>query len=227
MVFSTIGSKKRRWQVLRVGITGNIGAGKSFVCRELAAFEQIPVFYMDIEAKRLMHNHLVMEKVIEIAGPEVYLPTGEVNKERMRHILFSDEGIRKAIEAVVIPRLRENLDSWTSVKNIMHITSPKGKKPPYVLVEAATFYETGTDDQVDIMIGVNAPWPIRLERVHRRSGLNTETTTAIDACQMSSMEKMDRCDFVIENDGETDLFGQINRIHKTLLKTSKHGRGRR
>ena len=117
----------------KVGITGNIGSGKSYVCK---IFENlgIPVFYSDDETKKLYLIPTVKAKIINRFGQEVYFDDGTLNKKVLSYHLFKNEEAMRFIESELYPALNQRFDEWC-----------EQQKTPYVLYESAILFEKNYD----------------------------------------------------------------------------------
>lgn len=191
--------------MLKVGVTGGIGAGKSIVCRVFATLG-IPVFDADAAAKMLMEQdeHLI-NAISEIFGHEVYTHD-KLNRELLAAKVFNDTGLLQQLNAVVHPVTIAYGKKWM-----------EQQKSPYAIKEAAIFFESGSHKDMDVMIGVFAPEDIRMKRVLTRPGMTREKVKQRMANQMSDAEKMALCDYTITNDGNTALIPQVVEIHRQLL----------
>ncbi|MEM6805245.1 MAG: dephospho-CoA kinase [Bacteroidota bacterium] len=189
-------------QPLKIGITGGIGSGKSFICK---IFEQLSyeVYYADTQAKSLMLTDPVLIKGVKnLLGEEAYFKDGSLNRMYVGGIVFQDEAKLQALNALVHPAVGRDFLQW-----YLHI------KPDYphqfVLKEAAILYESGSYKESDGVITVYAPKEIRIERVLSREKTNREAILARMAKQWPESEKRKRADFTIINDGKQHLLPQI------------------
>ena len=188
----------------RVGITGNIGSGKSYVCK---MFERlgIPVFYSDDETKKLYLIPSVKEQIIKRFGEEVYFEDGTLNRKLLSYHLFKNEEAMKFIESVLYPALNQHFDEWC-----------KQQTSPYVLYESAILFEKNYGKYFDKIIFVSAPEDIRLQRVMKRDDCTEENVRSRMRLQMSEETKISKADFVIYNDGNKALEPQVETIDKQL-----------
>lgn len=188
----------------KVGITGNIGSGKSFVCK---LFENIgiPVFYSDDETKKLYLVPSVKELVINRFGEEVYFNDGTLNKKLLSYQLFKNDEAMRFIESVLYPALNQRFEEWC-----------EHQKTPYVLFESAILYEKNYDRFFDKIIFVSASEDIRLQRVMQRDDCSEENVRSRMRLQQSEKSKITKSDFVIYNDGTQALEPQILQINKLL-----------
>lgn len=192
--------------MLKVGITGGIGSGKSVVCRVFEALG-IPVFYADQAGRFLMeHDAVVIQAVKQLFGSDIYRG-GLLDRQRVSAIVFNQPDKLKALNAIVHPAARRYAIQWMDAQ----------ANAPYAIKEAAIFFESGTNVDMDVMIGVSASQKTRLLRAAKRDKLSQEQILARMANQMDEAEKMKRCDYVIINDEHRAILPQILTIHNELL----------
>lgn len=188
----------------KVGITGNIGSGKSYVCK---MFEKlgIPVFYSDDETKKLYIIPSVKELIVNRFGKEVYFEDGTLNRKLLSYHLFKNEEAMKFIESVLYPALNQHFDEWCEQQT-----------SPYVLYESAILFEKNYGKYFDKIIFVSAPEDTRLQRVMKRDDCTEENVRSRMRLQMSEETKISKADFVIYNDGDKALEPQVETINKQL-----------
>lgn len=192
--------------MLKVGITGGIGSGKSVVCRVFETLG-IPVFYADAAAKYLMENDaMLIDNIKHLFGADIY-QAGKLDRQRVSSIVFARPEVLEQLNAVVHPATVRYGKLWMDEQTT-----------PYALKEAAIFFESGTHTDMDVMVGVYAPRKLRILRATRRDGVSQEKVLERIANQMDEDEKMSRCDFVITNDDTRAIIPQVLRLHETLLK---------
>jgi dephospho-CoA kinase len=191
--------------MLKVGITGGIGSGKSTVCQVFETLG-IPILYADLAARYLMENDAMLVDSIKLLFGDDAYKGGVLDREYIGTIVFSKPELLTKLNALIHPATVRYGLQWM------------GKQTsPYVIKEAAIFFESGTDKGMDVMIGVSAPQTLRIFRVMRRDGVPQEKVLARMANQMDDEEKMKLCDYVIVNDGEQAIIPQVLEIHKQLL----------
>lgn len=188
----------------KIGITGNIGSGKSYVCK---IFENlgIPVFYSDDETKKLYLIPAVKELIITHFGEEVYFEDGTLNKKLLSYHLFKNEEAMRFIESVLYPALNQHFDEWC----VQQTT-------PYVLYESAILFEKNYQKFFDKIIFVSASEDIRLQRVMLRDDCSEENVRSRMRLQLSEETKISKADFVIYNDGKKPVEPQVLEINKLL-----------
>ena len=196
--------------MVRLGVTGGIGSGKSYVLRLLAE-RGIPVYDSDSEAKRLMLVDAgIREGLTGLLGNDVYLPDGELNKPLISAYLFASAQNAERINAIVHPRVKAGFNRWASEQ-----------KAPIVALESAILFESGFEDVVDFVVTVCAPIEVRMHRVQERDGATEAQVRKRMAAQMDDEEKCKRSDFVILNDGNKPLDIQIDDLLQILGRMEK------
>ena len=191
--------------MLKVGITGGIGSGKSVVCQVFKTLG-IPVFNADDAAHYLMENDSTLVQSIQwLLGDDVY-KDGKLNREKVSAVIFNDPEKLQKLNAIVHPATISYANAWI-----------EKQQAPYIIKEAAIFFESGSFKDIDVMIGVYAPKELRIQRAMSRSGMTREQVLAIMSRQMDEDEKMKRCDHVITNDDVTPVLPQVLKLHRLLL----------
>ena len=188
----------------RIGITGGIGSGKSYVC-ELLKQRGIPVYHCDDEAKRLMQTSpAIRQKLCAVVGDDAY--TGDsLNKQAIASFLFANSGNAARINEIVHPVVRQDFTEWA-----------ERQQTAFVAQECALLFETGFDGTVDVTVEVYAPHDVRLARAMQRDNATAAQVEARMKQQMDEEEKRRLADFCIENGGTTDLDSQIDLLLKQL-----------
>lgn len=188
---------------MKIAITGGIGSGKSFVCRQLAE-RGIRVYDCDAAAKRLMRSSAVLqEKLKELVGAEVY-HGGQLVKPVMAAFLLASDENQKAVNSIVHPAVAEDF-----------------KSSGYDWMECAILFESGFDHLVDSVICVTAPEEVRIQRVMSRDGLSRARALEWLAKQFPQEEVLRRSDYEIVNDGQSDIGKQIDTIIQQINNKKK------
>ncbi len=196
--------------MLKVGITGGIGSGKTTVC-EIFSSLGIPVFNADAETKQLYTNSAALRHQLVVTfGEDVFLNSGAINKAFLSEKLKLDEG-RKTLNATVHPFVFERFKQWSDEQ-----------KSPYVIKEAAILFESGADKTVNKSILVTAPMDIRINRVKSRDGRTSEEIQSIIASQWTDSRLRDLVDFIVVNDGKHSLIEQVRDLHTKLIHQATH-----
>lgn len=194
--------------MLKVGITGGIGSGKTTVCQ---IFERlgVPVYYADQRAKELMEDD--KELVADIRhefGEDIYDAEGRLQRKKLAEIVFNDEEKLVKLNSMVHPAVFKDNQSWNEV------LAKKGY--PYTLKEAALLVETGSYLTLDKLIVVSAPEEDRIKRVMERDQATREQVVARIKAQMPEEQKVKYADYIIYNDTIMDLVPQVTKIHLDL-----------
>jgi dephospho-CoA kinase len=192
--------------MLKIGLTGGIGSGKTTVAHIFEVLG-IPVYYADDAAKKLMNeNEILKLKIIEQFGDESYVD-GKINRSFLASQVFSDTEKTKQINSIVHPVTIADANLWMQKQT----TS-------YAIKEAALIFEAKAEKYLDLVIGVQSPLPIRIQRVMQRDHITEEAVLARMQKQMDETEKMNRCDFIIVNNEKQLLIPQVIAIHEKIIE---------
>ena len=195
--------------VLRVGLTGGIGSGKS-TAAQIFEVVGIPVYYADTVAKRLMNEDVELRSaIIKIFGEEAY-KNNSLDRKYISSIVFSDHAKLESLNAIVHPATKKNSEQW------MH-----RQTTPYAIHEAALIFEAKVSDRLDYVIGVSSPEELRIKRAMERDNVSREEVMKRMNKQLNEEAKMSRCDFVLVNDELQLLIPQVLDLHQKLLDLSK------
>ncbi len=194
---------------LKIGLTGGIGSGKSVVAR---IFEVLgaPVYYAD-EAARIIQNEdsELINKITALFGEQAYL-NNQLNRKYISGIVFQDKEKLDALNAIVHPAIIADAMQWMKKQN-----------GPYAIKEAALIFESGSQRDLDYVIGVTAPEFLRIERTVARDGITADEVKNRMARQITDRVKMRLCDFVIHNDEQQLLIPQVLAVHEKLVNLSR------
>jgi len=189
-----------------VGLTGGIGSGKTTVANYFKALG-VPVYIADVEAKALMkRSKIIKRKLIQLFGKKAYV-NDELNKALIAQKIFNNAALLESMNSIVHPKVASHFKRWL-----------KKQDTPYVIKEAAIFFENGTYKSLDCIITVTAPEASRIQRVVKRDQSSEKKVKAIIKNQWSDAEKVKLSDFVIENINLEDTKNQVNKIHQKILK---------
>lgn len=194
--------------MVRVGITGGIGSGKTTVAKIFESLG-VPVFYSDVEAKTILDSQSIIDQVVQVFGVEI-LHDFLVDRVKLGKLVFSDPTKLVALNNIIHPAVEQSFVTW--------IQKYKESNTPYALKESALFFELGIQTQVDRIILVRAPLEERIKRIQARdSHLTRENILERIRVQWTDEQKIPLADFVIENKQESMLIEQVMQIHKALL----------
>jgi dephospho-CoA kinase len=192
--------------MLKVGITGGIGSGKTSACNFFEIIG-IPVFNADLEAKKIINSDIALKiKLIRYFGESIYFETGNINKEVFAKIIFSDKVNLEKSNSIIHPVVLKYYETWCF----------KNRNHKYTIKEAAILFESGTNNQMDIVITVTAPLEQRIERVMKRDGISSDLILKKINNQLSDEYKIQNSDFVIYNNNDRLIIPQIIEIDKFI-----------
>lgn len=195
--------------MLKIGITGGIGSGKSTVCRIFETLG-IPVFYADVVAKQVMvTDPLLIAGIKQTFGRESYAAPAQLNTKHIAQIVFNDAAELAKLNALVHPATFRAFDAW-----LLHVPA----QVPYILKEAALLFESGSYQMCDQSILVTAPRATKLKRVVTRDGITEEQVLARMDKQMSDEQKAAMANFMVTNDESHSLILQVLDLHNQFLK---------
>jgi len=190
--------------MLKVGITGNIGSGKTTVSK-IFEILGVPVFYADDVAKHVMVEDATLIDALKAEfGKESYFNDGSLNRKHIAGIVFNNEAELAKLNAIVHPAVFRAFDNW--VVNV--------KNAPYVMKEAALLFESSSYKMCDKAIMVTAPLELRINRVMQRDSLSRAEIESRNARQFSEEKKIQLADFVIRNDDTELVIPQVLELHK-------------
>lgn len=195
--------------MLKIGLTGGIGSGKSTVARIFEILD-IPVYYADNAAKRLMNTDPALrEQIIAAFGAEAYTG-GQLNRQYLAQQVFQDEKKLTKLNSLVHPATIYDAENWIAAQ-----------ASPYAVKEAALIFESGSEKLLDYVIGVSAPQELRIQRTMPRDNISREEVLKRIQQQMDEKLKMERCNFIVYNDEEQPVLPQVIALHRQLLELAK------
>lgn len=193
--------------MLKIGITGGIGTGKTTVCKIFQSLG-IPVFYADEQARALMNTDAkLIQQIKDRFGEETYDSSNQLNRARLASLVFTDEKALKELNSFVHPATFQAFKEWQ-----------KGKEAPYCLHEAAILFESGAFKTCDYIVLVSSPLELRMKRIKNRDNKSVAEIQAIMDKQLPEEEKAERSDFILINDEKKALIPQVLKLHQELLK---------
>lgn len=201
--------------MITVGLTGNIGSGKSTVSR-LFSMMEVPVYYADAKGKYFLTLPETIQQLRDIFGDDILDHEGNVDRQKLAAIVFNDSEALQKLNAIIHPLVRQDFKEWIR----------KHEDAPYVIQEAAILFETGQARHFDRIIVVSASEELRIDRVCRRDNVTREEVLKRAQHQMDEEEKIQQADFVIANNADDMLLPQVHKVHQKLQEISKHGADR-
>jgi dephospho-CoA kinase len=191
--------------MLKIGITGGIGSGKSTVAKIFETLG-IPVYYADDASKRLMNENEPLKKTIQQQfGTETYTG-GTLNRKHLSSLVFNNPEKLALLNSIVHPATIKDAEDW-----MLRQTTP------YAIKEAALIFESGSQQNLDQVIGVYAPAAVRINRVMQRDHVTREEVLSRINKQIDETIKMRLCDYVITNDEQQLLIPQVIKLNEIFL----------
>lgn len=196
--------------MLHIGLTGGIGSGKTTIANIFSTLG-IAVYDADSAAKYLMStNPEIKQQLTRLFGTDVY-KEGQLNRAYLSSKVFNNAPLLAELNAITHPVTIQDSIGWFS-----------RQQGPYAIKEAALIFESGSEKYLDYIIGVWAEKEVRIKRVLERGGLDRTAIVARMERQMEESEKMRRCNFVIDNNGNKSVIAQVFEIHQTLINLADH-----
>lgn len=184
--------------MIKIGITGGIGSGKSVVATLLRLYG-IPVYIADEESKRLTNSSPVIRRaLVDLVGEAVYDADGKLDKPRLANFIFGQPEHLACVNAIIHPEVNRDFLDWS-----------ERQEKAFCAIESAILFESGFDRIVDVKLMVLAPLEIRLERAIARDHASREALERRIKSQMADEEKASRSDYVIHNDDRQALIPQV------------------
>lgn len=191
--------------MLKVGLTGNIGCGKSLVAQVFRTLS-IPVYHADDESKRFLDDADIKNELLRHFGYSILTNDHMVSRRVLASIVFSDPDALRLLTSILHPRVMRDFHEWSSKHN----------EVPFVIQEAAIIYEYNLQDQFDRIIHVSCPPEVAIARVMERDKMSRLEVLRRMEFQMGEEEKRKLADFVIENDGSQMVIPQVLRVYEAL-----------
>lgn len=187
-----------------IGLTGGIGSGKTQIAAYLKSID-IPVYFSDDEAKKIMQTPEVIDLIRKRFGAEV-INTTTINREKLASLVFNNPKKLESLNSIIHPRVKNNFDIWVR----------KHTNFPFVIKETAILFESGSSDNCDYIISVTAPLETRISRVLDRD--QTDRLSVIERInnQWTDEQRNEKSDFIIENIDFENTKLQIDEIVKIL-----------
>ncbi len=193
--------------MIKIGITGGIGVGKSYVANILEKMG-FPVFYSDQEAKELTRNNLELIGLIKKEfGDDIYGSDNIIDNKRLSSLAFNDDKILKNLNSLIHPFVLNNFYTWCN-----------NQSSKIVFKEAAILFESKSNIDLDRIICISANIKTRIDRIIKRDGRSENEIMQIISRQMDQKEKEKLSDHVLYNDGQKSIILQLTEILNKLEK---------
>lgn len=195
--------------MLKLGITGGIGSGKTIVC-EIFNTLHVPVYLADDRAKFLTETDTeIQNSIIREFGEESFI-NSTYNRQYIASVVFYEKEKLQALNRIIHPKVEKDFSDWY-----------KKQKSSYVVHEAAILFESGVYKQMDYTLFVDAPVNYRIERVVKRDGIPGEQVKLRLKNQWPADKIRNMADWTVINDGKTLILPRILEIHKFLTEINK------
>lgn len=195
--------------MLKVGLTGGIGSGKSTVAHVFELLG-IPVYYADAAAKEIMNTDAALKEAIKKEFGEETYKNDTLDRSYLASIVFKDKVRLEQLNSLVHPATIRNAESWMQQQTT-----------PYAIKEAALFFEAGSAGDLDYIIGVYTPKALRIQRTMLRDNTTKEEVEKRMKNQLNEEIKMRLCDYVIKNDEQQLVIPQVLALHEQFLQQAK------
>ena len=190
--------------MIKIGITGGIGSGKSVIA-SLLELSGVPVYIADTESKQLTETSpVIREKLTALFGETLYTAEGLDKKQLASHIFGNPEWL-KEVNAIIHPEVNRHFQAWADKQNT-----------PLCAIESAILFESGFNRAVDVSLMVYAPMEVRIRRVLERDAASREEVIRRIGSQLPDEVKKEKSDYVIFNDGKQALLPQVTAFLEKL-----------
>lgn len=199
--------------MLRIGLTGGMGAGKSTILQAFNEVCSIPIYESDLKTNTLTAANKELIKEINSFLPGAYFGTTSsnhpMNRSYVADVIFKDPKLKKKLEDTIYPYLMEDFEKWCKEKEAMNF--------PYIIFESAVLYETGLYKEFDKIIVVKAPMDVRLRRLKAYRQISEDKAMARIKTQASESDLLKIADYVINNSleimkDEDNISNDINKV---------------
>ena len=190
-----------------IGLTGGIGSGKSYIAKVFEALD-IPVFYADNEAKKILNEPQIIINVSEVLQTNIIDPaTGLANRKKIASIVFNDPEKLKLLNQIIHPAVEQNFIIWCA----------NHAQKKYVIKEAAILFESGSYKKLDGVICVVSPLELRLKRLAVRDNESEAEILKRINNQWSDEQRIALSNWVINNDEQSPVLSQVLLVHQKII----------
>ncbi len=192
--------------MLKIGVTGNIGSGKTTICSIFEQFGWV-VYNSDEKAKWLMNNNDVLKKqIIRLLGKDSYQSTGQLNRPYIAKKVFNDKELLKKLNHIVHPAVKDDFNKWCIEK----------KNWKYLVKESALIYEAQLHNELDVVVVVATNIEITINRIIKRDGLTRSQVLQKLNTQLPIEEKMKLADYVIINENQKNFLKNTLEVYRNI-----------
>ena len=193
--------------MILVGLTGGIGSGKSTV---INYFKELGItcYRADDEAKKLMNSDKgLIKKIKNSFGDSIYI-NSKLDRKKLSAIVFTDKQKLELLNSIVHPYVNRHFENYC-----------KGLEDIYIIKEVAIIFEIGTQNKFDKIILVRAPKEDRVKRIINRDKCNRQDAINRINNQIADYDKIDQCDFIIDNINLEEIPNKVLKIHNSILNS--------
>jgi len=193
--------------MILVGLTGGIGSGKSTV---INYFKELGItcYQADDEAKKLMNSDKgLIKKIKNSFGDSIYI-NSKLDRKKLSAIVFTDKQKLELLNSIVHPYVTRHFENYC-----------KGLEDIYIIKEVAIIFEIGTQNKFDKIILVRAPKEDRVKRIINRDKCNRQDAINRINNQIADDDKIDQCDFIIDNINLEEISNKVLKIHNSILNS--------
>ena len=193
------------------GLTGGIGSGKSTVANAFRQYS-IDVVDVDVIARQVVEpDQPALQKIIDHFGQDILLADGTLHRSRLRERIFSEPTEKDWLENLLHPIIRQRMQCLLNQSSSL-----------YTLLESPLLFETDQHLLVSKVIVVDVDVSTQLQRAGARDGASPENIKRIIATQISREDRLNRADFIINNNGTIEqTLDQVKRVHESLKSQGK------
>lgn len=192
--------------MLIVGLTGNIGSGKTIVAGIFRALG-MPVYYADQESKKFLEEAEVINLIFDLFGAGILANDHTIDRKALASLVFNNKNALDKLNLILHPRVKKHFRFWIEKQQV-----------PYIIQEAAIIYESGLASEYDRIIHVSCPKEVAINRVISRDKVDGNSVRQRMKFQIADAEKSVMADYVIVNDGIQMVIPQVINIHRKLLQ---------
>ena len=194
-------------RLLRVGLTGGIGSGKTTVKNFFDELGAPTIDADEISHRITKPGQAAFDEVVALFGKESLDETGNLDRKRLRALIFDEPDLKQKLEAIIHPRVRAQIREFTDRVDY-----------PYCIICIPLLLETGAQSTVDRVLVVDAPEELQVARVNRRDNAEERQTRSIIRSQAGREQKLNAAHDIIVNDGNiNDLKAQVENLHKRYM----------
>lgn len=192
--------------MIKLGITGGIGSGKSTVCQVFALLG-IPIYDSDKQAKLLMNRSpIIRQKLMESFGKTIYQEDGTLNRKQLASLVFNSPPLLQQLNEIVHPVVKKDFMCWADSQN----------SAPYAIQESAILFDSGFHLLMDKTLTVTAPLEERINRVMKRDKTNRQQVQERIDSQMSDEKRLEMSDYEIKNGNQDLIIAVVLKLDKIL-----------